>query len=124
MAQMAKGVELLHGEFTPSDDVSSYTIDPGRDVSFILVQCKSAVIISGVRNTAYIIAFVDNGQIQGYGSCSNAVGSSWGGSSYWSSTNASNTPIVKNGTSYTFTPSTFASGAKFYASRSYEWYAM
>lgn len=123
MAQMAKGVELLHGEFTPSEDVSSYTIDPGRDVNFILVQCKSAELISGVRNLAYIIAFIDNGQMQGYSTCSNATGSAWGGGTYWSRSSAA-TPIVKNGTSFTFTPGVYANGAKFYASRSYEWYAI
>ena len=123
MMGMAQGATLMHGEFTPTEDVSSYTIDPGKNVNFILVQCKSAELISGVRNFAYFIAFVDNGQVQGYSVCSNATGSTWGGGTYWSRSSSA-TPIVKNGTSFTFTPSVYASGAKFYASRSYEWYAI
>lgn len=125
MAQMASGATLMHGEFTPTEDIASYSINPGKEVSFIYVQCTSGVLISGVRNTAYLGAIVHNGELVNFGITSNAAGTNWTGGMFWSkSTSQSNNPITKSGTTFTFSPNAFASGSKFYASRTYEWYAV
>lgn len=122
---MANGATILHGEFTPESDVASYTIDPGREVSMIFVQCKSGELISGVRNTAYIGCTIFNGQLYGYGLTSNLTGTNWGGNPYWSKISGTTSGIIdKNGTAFTFKPQIFSSSAKFYSSRTYEWFAI
>lgn len=123
--RMAQGATMLYGEFTPSENLSEYTIDPGRDVNFIYIQCKSGELISGVRNIAYIGAVLHDGVINAIGMASNATGNSWGNSVYWTKSSTGQvSPITKDGTSFIFKPATFANDAKFYASRTYEWFAM
>lgn len=123
MAQMASGLSVLHGEFTPSEDVQTYTIDPGRNVTCFIVQVKSTELISGVRNFQNLVYFDYEGTPIYYATASNSAGSTWGSTNLWYLSNTGVTPISKSGTTFVIDATKVANGAKFYSSRTYEWFA-
>ena len=115
--------KIVHGEFTPTEDLTEYTISPGYEINFLIVQKTTAERINNVRNFAYAIMFNNNNITIEYGLASNSTGTSWA-SPFWSSSHNTSLPIEKNGINYIVYPARVAGGAKFYAGETYEWYAI
>lgn len=117
---------IKYDEFTPQEDLIEYTIDAGQNISLLVIELKTATLISGKRNMAFIMARIENGEIvEIYGSSSNATGTSWGSVGLWSKSNSTIlNAITKSGNSYTITPERAFNGAKFWADTTYQWYAI
>lgn len=125
MMQMAQGATLLHGEFTPTEDLSSYSINVGKTVDFIVVQLKEAVLQSGKRNVVIIGALFHDGGKDVFAVAGNATGTQYGTNSIWNKFNSGvSTAVTENNGIYTFDAGVIVSSGMFYANVTYEWYAI
>ncbi len=123
--EMAQGATLMHGEFTPTADTTTYVISVGKSVTFIVVQLKQAELQEGKRNIAMIGALFHDGGKDVFALAGNATGTQYASNSTWNKFNPTiNSAVTENNGVYTFDASVVANSGKFYSNVTYEWFAI